>query len=138
LRELKEELIQSGGEHEINKIYPWVFNFPKENDSAIEKIKQMVVKITVWMSLPTILALFVLGFIRKHDPLIFLLFGIALFGTAIVLFMWKRHFRRAPASHLFGIIAVTFGLLLGLIFLSTEGGDGSGKVSRHPTSARVC
>jgi hypothetical protein len=121
LRDLKEELIRSGGEKEINKIYPWIFNFPKENDGVIEKIKQIVVDITVWMSLPAILVFFVLGFIRKHDPLIFLLFGIALIGSAIVLFMWKRYFEKTARVHVFAFIAVTFGVLIGIIFLSMEG-----------------
>jgi len=56
---------------EDQEIYPWMLNFVNELGSGfVARTQRLIVKFSLWWSLPTVLMFLALWYIKKHDPVL--------------------------------------------------------------------
>ena len=89
INRLKTYYPQIGREH----LYPWILvalDYPKQGLSG--RFQSTMVKFSVRFSLPLVLAIISTWFVKKHDPILTYIIGLApAFGAIIVLWFWLRY-----------------------------------------------
>ena len=77
---------------EARRIYPWLLNFPEDQEDGILGIVQwLFVRLSIW-SLPGVLFLFSLWILKKHKET--LSYGLSLLpflGIIVVILFWREH-----------------------------------------------
>jgi uncharacterized protein YjbI with pentapeptide repeats len=75
---------------EKRRLYPWLINIAEDPEPGIiGMLQKVIVRFSVWWSLPIVLTFFAFGFIRKHDPTFCYIVGaLPILGTLIVLLFW--------------------------------------------------
>ena len=74
-------------EHE--RIYPWMLNFVNEPGAGLAA--RFIVNLSVWWSLPVVLMLLAVWYLKKHEPVLGSVVGLTpLVGTLVVLSFWAR------------------------------------------------
>jgi hypothetical protein len=78
---------------EKRRLYPWLLNFAEDPDPGFTGILQnVIVRFSLWWSLPIVLILFSFWFVKKHDPILSYVIGLTpIFGTLIVLYFWFHY-----------------------------------------------
>jgi hypothetical protein len=78
---------------EEREIYPWMLNFASELGSGfVAHTQRFIVAFSLWWSLPTVLMLLALWYLKKHHPLLSGTVGIMpLVGTLLVLAFWRHY-----------------------------------------------
>jgi uncharacterized protein YjbI with pentapeptide repeats len=75
------------------RLYPWMLvalDFPGQ--TLIHRLQSVIVKFSVWCSLPLVLALISTWFVKKHDPKLSYIIGLApIVGTIVVLWFWCQY-----------------------------------------------
>jgi hypothetical protein len=78
---------------EEEHLYPWMLvalDFPGR--ALIDRLQAAIVKFSVWYSLPLVLALISTWFVKKHDPILSYIIGLApIAGTVVVLWFWCQY-----------------------------------------------
>jgi len=74
------------------RLYPWFFNYIQDREPSVFGILQnFTVQFSLWWSLPLVLSLFSLQYIKKHDLLFsYILSVLLLFGCVIVVMFRSR------------------------------------------------
>jgi hypothetical protein len=78
---------------EKRRLYPWLLNFAEDPDPGLTGILQnVIVRFSLWWSLPIVLILFSFWFVKKHDPVLSYVIGATpILGTLIVLYFWFHY-----------------------------------------------
>ena len=78
---------------EQGSLYPWMLNIAEDPEpGGIGKLQKGIVAASLWWSMPIILFLFPLWYMKTHDPARSYLVGaIPLVGLWIVLWFWRRY-----------------------------------------------
>jgi len=78
---------------EDREIYPWMINFSSELGTGfLGHTQSFIVTFSLWLSLPIVLMLFAIWYLKKHDPILSRFVGIMpLLGTLIVLAFWAHY-----------------------------------------------
>ena len=73
-------------------LYPWILNIAEEPDPGIiGKAQVAIVKLTVWWSLPLVLAIMHIRYLEKHDPISYGLSLFPIFSVVVALFFWHHY-----------------------------------------------
>jgi uncharacterized RDD family membrane protein YckC len=78
---------------EDEKIYPWMLNFVSELGSGfVARTQRFIVNFSLWWSLPAVLMILALWYLKKHDPLLCSIVGMMpLLGTVLVAAFWTYY-----------------------------------------------
>ena len=75
--------------NEAQRIYPWMLNFADEPDARLAT--RFIVNFSIWWSLPVVLMFLALWYLKKHEPILGGMVGLApLLGTIVVLSFWTK------------------------------------------------
>ena len=92
LRSLISDLRIGYAPVEKRRLYPWMLNIAEEPDSGIVGNVQVgIVKLTVWWSLPIVLAMMNVRYVYKHNPTSYGLNLAPVISMSIVLFFWNLY-----------------------------------------------
>ncbi len=76
--------------NEAQKIYPWMLNFANEPEAGWAT--RFMVNFSVWWSLPLVLMVLALSYLKKHEPVLGSIIGLMpLIGTLLVLGFWRGY-----------------------------------------------
>ena len=75
------------------RLYPGLLNFADELDKGfVSKIQRFIVNFSLWWSLPLVLFIISLWYIKKHDPVLsYVLAVIPALGTGVVILFWQHY-----------------------------------------------
>lgn len=78
--------------NESYALYPWLLNFVSEiNTGFVGRLQRYIAYLSVWFSLPTVLVLLSLIYIKKHDLILCSIVGLMpLVGTLLVIGFWRH------------------------------------------------
>jgi len=84
---------------ESQQIYPWMLNFVSEVGSGfVARVQRLIVNFSLWWSLPLVLMLLALWYLKKHDPLLSSVVGtMPLIGVILVVAFWIQY-QKPPNS----------------------------------------
>lgn len=116
---------------EKRRLYPWMINIAEDPEPGfMGKLQRLAVKFSLWFSLPAMLILFALWFVKKHDPVLSYIVGIyPIIGTIIVLWFWCNYedwlkgFLQNLDKVALALFALTFEILL-LFFIIPWASEG--------------
>ncbi len=82
---------------EDERIYPWMLNFAEELGSGlVARTQRFIVNFSIWWSLPLVLMLLALWYLKKHDPVSVIGHG-PLVATLLVVAFWTSY--EYPGGH---------------------------------------
>jgi len=89
INELKTDYPSIGGK----RLYPWMLvALDFRGRALINRLQSATVKFSVWYSLPLVLALISTWFVKKHEPKLSYIIGLApMVGTIVVLWFWCQY-----------------------------------------------
>ena len=134
LNNLKSEYERNFGKIDENRIYPWIVNFlDYPQHGFIGFLQKFVVKFALWWSLPSVLIIFALFYVKKHDLWMSYYLGLLpLIATVLVVLFRinyeKEKFRIFIKENKFGLTMVALLLVAEIFFIryiipwSMEGG----------------
>lgn len=94
LRRLIDDLRRNYAQVKKGYLYPWVINITEDPDPGfMGELQKSVVNFAIWWTLPIVLILFSIGFIKKHDPILSYIVGMLfpIAGITIVFLSWLRY-----------------------------------------------
>lgn len=118
-------------------LYPWLFNIARFPDKGwIGKIQYFFAFVSLWLSLPLIIAIFFSKFMKKHDEIFSYLFVLLFFVCIfIVLMFWYEYSKIISRSNLkkryIPIILILLLLSCGAVTLINQGYFGAAKYPRY-------
>ncbi|MFQ5633011.1 MAG: pentapeptide repeat-containing protein, partial [bacterium] len=76
--------------NEAQQIYPWMLNFANEPEAGWAT--RFIVNFSVWWSLPLVLMVLALSYLKKHEPVLGSIISLMpLIGTLLVLGFWRGY-----------------------------------------------
>lgn len=124
LKNLKSEHEKYHGKIDENRIYPWIVNFlDYPQHGFVGFLQKFVVKFALWWSLPSVLIIFALYYVKKHDLWISYYLGLLpLIATVLVVLFRinyeKEKFRTFIKENKFGFTMVAFLLIAEILFMA--------------------
>ncbi len=78
---------------ENRRLYPWMLNIAEDPEPGIVgKLQIMFVNFSLWWSLPLVLVLNSLWFIKKHAPILSYVIGVMpILAVFVVFYFWRRY-----------------------------------------------
>jgi len=93
LKGLNTDLYENYGTVPKRRLYPWMVNIAENpEEGVIGRLQVLVVKFSLWWTLPIVLMLFSLWIVKKHSTTLSYSLGLfTCFGTVVVLFFWNKY-----------------------------------------------
>ncbi len=83
---------------ESERIHPWMLNFAQDDDAGLAA--RIIVSFSVWWSLPVVLMILALWYLKKHEPILGSFVGLMpLVGTMAVVSFWAKQPGRKIQLH---------------------------------------
>lgn len=134
LKNLKSKHEKDFGKIDENRVYPWIVNFLDfPQHGFIGFLQKFVVKFALWWSLPSVLIIFALYYVKKHDLWMSYYLGLLPLIATLLVVLFRINYEKERFGTLIkekklGLIAIII-LIIGEIFFmvfiipwSMEGG----------------
>lgn len=117
LKDMKSELEDNYAAVNKNRIYPWIVNildFPQHG--IVGFLQKFVVKFALWWSLPSVLIIFALYYVKKHDLVMSYYLGLLLLVGTLLVVAFRLKYEETRYFDYIKKRKIGFGVLIILIF----------------------